>query len=162
MKKTVLALTLLSALPAVAKTHIAPPAPLPAQVTQAKTVFLLNGGGNDAAFDEFYQDVKSWGKYQIVGSPDQADIVLTLHYAWFDDGETSTAYYNAYTHQTNTNTTEDHHAQVQLSVYDARTKQPLWSTDDGPKSYLRWRYKKEVLKAVDRVVEDMKARSTGQ
>jgi RHS repeat-associated protein len=55
-----------------------PLAPLPAAVTQAKKVYLLNGqttsrfltkNGNELAFDDLYADMKSWGRYEIVGSP---------------------------------------------------------------------------------------------
>ena len=47
----------------------------------ASKVFLANGGGNDLAYDTFYSDMKKWGKYDIVGSPDNADLVFEISYS---------------------------------------------------------------------------------
>lgn len=52
-----------------------PPAPLPSVVVDAKKIFLTNGGGSDLAYDTFYSEMKNWGKYEIVGSPDDADLI---------------------------------------------------------------------------------------
>ena len=53
-----------------------PPAPLPSVVVNAKKVFLPNGGGSDLAYDAFYSQMKTWGKYEIVGSPNDADLIV--------------------------------------------------------------------------------------
>jgi hypothetical protein len=55
-----------------------PPAPLPLVVVNAKKVFLTNGGGSDLAYDTFYSEMKNWGKYEIVGSPDNADLIIEI------------------------------------------------------------------------------------
>ena len=52
-----------------------PPAPLPSVVVNAKKVFLTNGGGSDLAYDTFYSEIKKWGKYEVIGSPDDADLI---------------------------------------------------------------------------------------
>src|SRR5882762_104865 len=57
-----------------------PIAPLPAVIVNAQKVFLTNGGGSDLAYDAFYEEMKTWNKYQIVGSPDQADLIIELAY----------------------------------------------------------------------------------
>ena len=57
-----------------------PPAPLPSVVVNAKKVFLTNGGGSDLAYDTFYSERKNWGKYVIVGSPDDADLIVEISY----------------------------------------------------------------------------------
>jgi hypothetical protein len=57
-----------------------PLAPLPQVILTAHTVFLSNGGGSDLAFDAFYSEMKKWGKYQIVGSPDDAELIVELSY----------------------------------------------------------------------------------
>ena len=57
-----------------------PPAPLPAVVVNAEKVFLANGGGSDLAYDAFYSEMKKWGKYEIVGSPDEADLIVEISY----------------------------------------------------------------------------------
>ena len=71
----------------------APPvfaAPVPLQLLNAKTVFISNAGADsglfphpftgdpDRAYNEFYAGVVSWGRYQIVPTPGEADLVLEL------------------------------------------------------------------------------------
>src|SRR5262249_40121832 len=55
-------------------------APLPAVVVNAKRVFLVNGGGSNLGYDAFYSAMKDWGKYEIVGSPEEADLIVELAY----------------------------------------------------------------------------------
>ncbi len=65
-------------------------APIPPQLLNAKTIFISNAGADsglfphpfsgdpDRAYNEFYADVVSWGRYQLVMAPDQADLVFEL------------------------------------------------------------------------------------
>ena len=65
-------------------------APIPSLLLNAKTVFISNAGADsglfphpftgdpDRAYNKFYADVVSWGRYQLVGTPDQADLVFEL------------------------------------------------------------------------------------
>jgi hypothetical protein len=88
MRNIALALCLCISLRAVAgknKQNI-PPAPLPTIVVNAKKIFLTNGGGSNLAYDSFYSDMKQWGKYEIVGSPDEADLIVELSYRVEHDG----------------------------------------------------------------------------
>jgi hypothetical protein len=57
-----------------------PLAPLPTVIINAKKAFLTNGGGSDLAYDAFYSAMKKWGKYEMVGSPDEADLIIELGY----------------------------------------------------------------------------------
>src|SRR5271156_6762936 len=66
---------------------IAPVSPL---LLSAKKVFISNAGADsglfphpftgdpDRAYNEFYADVVSWGRYQVVASPGEADLVFEL------------------------------------------------------------------------------------
>jgi len=66
-----------------------PPAPLPKQIVEAKRVFLAKGAGADRAlrdgdelaFDAFYAEMKDWGRFELVDSPEQAEVVLELSYS---------------------------------------------------------------------------------
>jgi len=65
-------------------------APVPPHLLSAKTVFISNAGADsglfphpftgdpDRAYNAFYAGVVSWGRYQLVASPDQADLVFEL------------------------------------------------------------------------------------
>jgi hypothetical protein len=65
-------------------------APAPLQLLNAKKVFISNAGADsglfphpfsgdpDRAYNEFYANVESWGRYQLVATPADADLVFEL------------------------------------------------------------------------------------
>ena len=66
---------------------VVPPAPFPAQITGGKKVFVSNAGGDTnrlysgesrRLYDQFYSALKSWGRYELVGSPAEADLVFEI------------------------------------------------------------------------------------
>jgi len=60
---------------ALAKT---PHAPLSPELMGAKTIFIENDSGNAAATDKCYDELSKWGRFKIVGSRDQADVVFQI------------------------------------------------------------------------------------
>jgi hypothetical protein len=74
-----------------------PIAPLPSIIVNAQKVFLTNGGGSNLAYDAFYSEMKKWGKYQIVGTPDDADLIVELAYRVQDRGTRVWSSTNVYT-----------------------------------------------------------------
>jgi hypothetical protein len=74
-----------------------PAAPIPAVIVNAKKVFLNNGGGSDLAYDSFYAEMKKWGRYEIVGSPEEADLIVELSYFVQDRGTHVWSSTNTYT-----------------------------------------------------------------
>jgi hypothetical protein len=83
-----LALALFSSAILQAQTAAAPPAPIPSQILTAKKVFISNAGGDFGhwnwsggqarTYDEFYAAIKSWGRYELVSTPCDADLVLAI------------------------------------------------------------------------------------
>jgi hypothetical protein len=66
-----------------------PPAPVPIQILAAKKIFVSNGGEDtwldydpkhdpSLTYNEFYADMKSWGKYELVSTPTDADVVFEI------------------------------------------------------------------------------------
>jgi hypothetical protein len=53
-------------------------APLPEQIVNAKTVFLMNETGKAKFGDAVYKQIKTWNRWQVVTSKDQADLVLVV------------------------------------------------------------------------------------
>jgi hypothetical protein len=65
-------------------------APVPPQLLDARKVFISNAGADsglfphpftgdpDRAYNELYANVESWGRYQIVATPAEADLVFEL------------------------------------------------------------------------------------
>jgi len=69
----------------------APVAPLPSQIVAAKKIFIANAGGDemaeddpifsggpDRAYNQLYAAMKSWGRFEVVGSPAEADLLLEI------------------------------------------------------------------------------------
>jgi hypothetical protein len=147
-----------------------PGAPLPAAVANAKKVFLLNGqttaqyltkNGNALAFDTLYADVKSWGKYELVDSPKDADIVIELQYRPYSEGARSFGVYNPSTHTVQTRSVEEIGADFALVLYEVKSKEQLWSVSDSCGVARRVKnQQKEVIKSIGRLVEALKARTT--
>jgi hypothetical protein len=62
-----------------------PASHVPSQIQQAQTIFLTNSGSDpnfpiDAtkAYNDIYTALQTWGRYKLVNSPDQADLVFEL------------------------------------------------------------------------------------
>jgi hypothetical protein len=62
-----------------------PQAPVPTEIAAAHTVFVVNNGADanfpitaQDAYNEVYAALQAWGHFQLVSSPDQADLVFQL------------------------------------------------------------------------------------
>jgi hypothetical protein len=62
-----------------------PQAPVPTEIAAAHTVFVVNNGADanfpisaQDAYNRVYSALQAWGHYQLVSSPDQADLVFQL------------------------------------------------------------------------------------
>jgi len=136
-----------------------PVAPLPTIIVNAQKVFLANGGGSDLAYDEFYSEIKKWGKYQIVGSPDEADLIIELAYRVEHGGTRVWSSTNSYNGTTQVHSKEIVDPQLVLTIYDAKTKNSLWSTVDHPRAAFREKNReKETINSAERLVDELKAR----
>jgi|SRR5580658_1889443 hypothetical protein len=70
---------------------LAPAAPIPLQIVAAKKIFVANAGedqpwyvdalysgGADRTYNQFYAAMKTWGRYELVGSPANADLLVEI------------------------------------------------------------------------------------
>jgi hypothetical protein len=71
-----------------------PAAPLPAQILNARRVFVSNAGQEnlethwsrilsgapDRLYNQFYAGLASWGRYELAPSPSAADLVLEIRF----------------------------------------------------------------------------------
>ena len=103
------------------QTKEVPAAPLPSQLFTAKTMFISNAGGeadpNDThrrtgykveanrTYNLVYAAMKSWGRYQLVSTPAEADLVVEVHFV------ESMKYLD----------------QFRLTVFDPKTHTLLWT-----------------------------------
>jgi hypothetical protein len=138
-----------------------PPAPLPIVVVNSKRVFLSNGGGNDLAYDAFYAEMKKWGKYEIVGSPDEADLIIELAYRVEHGGTRVWSSRNAYDGTTRVHSAQIVDPQLVLTIYDAKSKNSLWETIDHTRGAMKQKNReKESINSAERLVQELKSRTT--
>ena len=72
-------------------------APIPPQIANAKKVFISNAGtesnytdvrdnyfqgGPNRTYNQFYAAMKSWGRYELVPAPTDADLVLEIQFTY--------------------------------------------------------------------------------
>jgi hypothetical protein len=127
----------------------APAAPLPTQILTAKKVFIANGGGGfdkkmwdgepNRAYNEFYAAIKSWGRYQIVGTPAEADLVLQISIASSPRAGFVISC-----------------PQIRLALLDPKTNTVLWALDEFLPTPTKER-EKGFDDAIDNIVSGLKA-----
>jgi hypothetical protein len=105
------------------------PAPIPAQILTAKKVFIANGGGDesreegasysggpDRAYNEFYAAMETWGRYELVSAPGDADLIFEIRLTVFQLqhervlGDDSPAF----------------DPQFRIVIRDVKTRETLW------------------------------------
>lgn len=128
----------------------APPAPTPQQILAAKKIFIANAGSldadiakhyeisPDAAYNEFYAAMKSWGRYEIVSTPSDADLILAAGFS------APIPYNNIGVSWLS--------IQVRLRIVDPKTNIALWEASEGSSSFS----KKRFLNQMTSLVNDMK------
>lgn len=137
-----------------------PAAPLPAIVVDARNAFLTNGGGSDLAYDAFYAKMKEWGKYQLVGSPEEADLIIELAYRVEHGGTRVWSSTNTYDGSTQVHSAQIIDPQLVLTIFDAKSKNSLWSTVDHRRLARRQKNReKETINSAERLVEELRSRT---
>ena len=78
-----------------------PAAPVPPQIAAAQKVFISNAGGEsfesvidetvfnggpDRPYNQLYASMNNWGRYELVSSPADADLVFEIGWALTDTG----------------------------------------------------------------------------
>lgn len=102
-----------------------PSAPVPPQIAAAQKIFISNAGGEsfenvidetvfnggpDRPYNQCYAAMKGWGRYQLVSSPADADLILEVSWALTDTGLRLPVL-----------------GQLRLVVIDPKTRVTLWN-----------------------------------
>lgn len=128
-------------------------APAPTALLRAKKIFVTNGGGDDEFYNLFYSEMKSWGRYELVGSPEEADVAIEFSFG--SQGEPPQVYTNPANLMTYSYTVN----KAKLTVYDIKTHFAVWSTTEIAQGARRDKnVKKNRIKAALKVVENLKSR----
>jgi cytochrome c5 len=121
--------------------------PLPQQVMTAKTIYIDNRSGIADLGDKAYDELRKWGRFQIVDSAEKADVVLLLSAKAYISGYSSNSYHNTsgsvdssgnVTAQTygNGNTSAIYSATTYVTIVDPKAGAPLWS---DARAWGRWK-----------------------
>jgi hypothetical protein len=127
--------------------------PLPAQIVNAKSVFISNTAPDgmpsdilerfqepNRPYDQLYTAMKAWGRYEMAGSPADADLVLEIHF--------SRSLYTGGVGQG---------AEFYLSILDAKTHFVLWTLVEPVEAAVRRvSWEKNIDASVNALVNDMK------
>jgi len=135
--------------------------PIPTQIAAAKKVFIANAGenqpfneaflfsgGSERAYNEFYAGVKGLGRYDLVGSPADADLLLEIELTSPKAGPL--LFQGPFTEQ------DLYDAQFRLVIRDPKTNALLWVVNEHVQwAILQGNRDKNFEQAMDRVVSDV-------
>ena len=103
-------------------------APLPSQILAAKKVFISNipgddlyGSGSTRLYNSFYAAVHNWGRYEIVLTPSDADLIFEINFLNPIDNVIVTG--SSVSGATGGSSSDPH---LQLVIRDTKTHASLW------------------------------------
>ena len=112
-----------------------PPAPVPAPILTGKRVFIANAGGDapgydsplftggpDRTYNQFYAVVKNWGRYELVDSPVNADLLFEIRLTAPPYGRVDSVWSQAFD------------PQIRLEIREPKTQALLW----GFTEHMQW------------------------
>lgn len=132
-----------------------PIAPVPAQIFSAKRVFISNASGlgetpsgvADLTYNEFYADIKNWGRYDIASAPADADLVLEIRFT-SEMGATNVVNGTG-------GSTQDF--LFRLAILDPKTRTVLWAfTESVPQAASHATSRRKFDDAMTGIVNDLK------
>ncbi len=130
-------------------------APMPTAIQTAKRVFLGNagvdatslaafrrGGDMNQPYNGFYAAMKNWGRYELVGSPADADLVFEISFAAPLVGADKLATFSPY---------------LRLEILDAKTHFVLWTIVEPVEgAYRKATWDKNFNSGMTNLVSDLK------
>jgi hypothetical protein len=124
-----------------------PPAPVPSAITAAKKVFISNApgsnlpmsfGGPDRTYNEFYDEMKGWGHYELVVTPSDADLILEISFTSLLSGVGGTS---------TSGCISSNYSELRLVILDAKVHVPLWWFNEAVNPKMSFGHRPEM--AVD-------------
>lgn len=101
------------------------PPPVPAQIQSARNVFLANGGetcswfiGPNRGYRQLYSALREWGRYQLVATPGQANLILAVSFACPESDPANNIAY----------------ARLRLRIFQPRPHILLWTLNEPVRS----------------------------
>jgi hypothetical protein len=140
----------------------APSGPVPNPIVNAKKVFIANAGGDEPwdseaqftggperAYDEFYAAMKSWGHYELVNTPGDADL-------WFEIAFRTPALAGTAARTSDSLAGRPYDPQFRLTIRDPKTNAVLWAfTEHVQWAVLQGNRDKNFSEGSARIVADV-------
>ena len=128
------------------------PAPVPSQITSAKKVFISNAGLDSASvrafqaagepnghYGRFYNAMKSWGRYDLVSAPSDAELVFEISF------------------QSPLDVQQTRDPNFKLNILDARTHFVLWSLSQPVEgAFRKATFEKNLDKGMESLIGSLK------
>lgn len=115
-----------------------------ARLQAAKTAYVKNVDGSSIGFDTVTTTLEGWGRYQLVGSPEKADLLIEVSSPADFDGGVSVSSSSATTasgkYESSNKTTRELSSgggPMRLVVRDAKTSTTLWSASEQVKGAMK-------------------------
>ena len=122
------------------------------RLTSAKSMFIKSSGGSDIPYNVISSSMEGWGRYQIVKSVDQADLIMEITAPTGSGGgvtvSSSTRNDQYGRPQDSVSSSRDLSTgagAVRLVIYDARSKAALWSASEEAKGGMRQKSREDNL-----------------
>ena len=135
-----------------------------ARLAAGKSMFLKKAGGSAIPFEVISAAVAEWGRYPLVDSPEKADLILEV-VSPDESGSVSVtssagvASADGHMQDSTTTTKELPASEVKLTIYDARSKLPLWSAREKAKPAMKQKAREDnLVQAAQRLMTDLRER----
>ncbi len=128
-------------------------APVPAQITSGKRVFISNAGEenlntaigsllsgrSDRVYNQFYAAMKEWGRYELVSAPAEADLIAEIGFTINGSGQLPEI------------------GHLRLAIRDPKTNVLLWTFIEYAQVAIRKGHRdKNLDQAMGIIVDDFK------
>ena len=126
-----------------------------ARLAAAKTAYLRKAGnGDNAAYDVVSTTLDGWGRFTLVKSLEKADIVVEIFSHSDSEGGVTASVGSDGKRGREGKVRQSSVSEIKLTVYDAKSKVPLWTGVEHPKSSTKKtdRENKEV-EATERLIQ---------
>jgi hypothetical protein len=114
----------------------------------AKNLFIKNTAGSEIPYNVINSGFEGWGRYVLVDTADKADLIMEISAPSDDSGARVTAKVNRETRQPESgysSSKEFSSDPIKVTVYDAKSKRPLWSATDKPKFAMKQKARENNL-----------------
>lgn len=143
---------------------LAPTAPIPRQILAAKKAFIANAGGDERpddsifnggpqrVYDGFYAEIKAAGRYEIVDTPADADLLFEIGF--------TAPMVSGVAARRDSLETKPFDPQLRLTIRDPKTNALLWAfTEHVQWAILQGNRDKNFDQALARIVRDLQSLS---